>query len=398
MTRLSLSQKAAGQKHPDAAPVSGSDLSPLGVYVHVPFCRVHCPYCDFITYPTSRHRDRQYTDGVSTEISLLDQRLDRARYQINTIYLGGGTPSTLGPDQVEHILCELRAAFQVANDVEVSMEANPEDVDEGVLADFERAGINRFSLGIQTFDTAQLERLGRLHTAEHCHKALRYLATRNSWNADVMLGWENQTEQALRGDLEALMHYEPDHVSLYQLTLEPKTKFGILAAKGTVRTAPNDRQAELYLFACAFLERAGLAQYEVSNFARPGRACRHNQSYWDRTSYVGLGPSAASLLDERRTRNLPLLPRYLRQLESGTSPVHFVEVLTPETVRAERIWLGLRSQRGIPKSWLQDTALNVINRAYEQGYLSTASDSRIVLSPKGMAIADELVKQILLTM
>jgi oxygen-independent coproporphyrinogen-3 oxidase len=397
MTVLSLSPKATGQKHPDATLDSGSLLRPLGVYVHVPFCRVHCPYCDFITYPSSRLRDLQYIEGLTTEISLLDQRLNRAQHRISTVYFGGGTPSTLGPSQVEHVLRVLGAAFEVAGNLEVSMEANPEDVDESALAEFESAGINRFSIGIQTFDTAQLEHLGRLHTAEHCHKALSALSTRSNWSADLMFGWEDHTGQVLKDDLDTLLQYEPDHVSLYQLTLEPRTRFGVLAAMGTIRTAPNDRQAELYLFACEYLAKAGLAQYEVSNFARPDKICRHNQGYWDRTPYIGLGPSAASLLNERRTRNLPLLPRYLRRLETGVSPVHFVEVLTPETVRAERIWLGLRSKRGIPRIWLHDAALNVVQRAYEQGYVSTANDSHIFLCPKGMAVADELVARILRT-
>jgi oxygen-independent coproporphyrinogen-3 oxidase len=397
VTRLSSSSKAAGLKHPDTTLAIQSEPRPLGIYVHVPFCQVHCPYCDFITYPTSRQKDRSFVNGLKTEIDLLDQRLNRTLYNINTIYFGGGTPSTLGPHQIEQVQGELRAAFPFANDVEVSMEANPEDVDESALADFESAGVNRFSMGVQTFDTVQLQRLGRLHTAEHCHGALKALATRTNWSADLMFGWEDQTVDALQRDLELLLQYQPHHVSLYQLTLEPKTKFGILAAQGTLRTAPNDSQAKLYLFACEYLEHAGLAQYEVSNFARPGHECHHNQAYWDRTPYIGLGPSAASLLDERRTRNLPLLTRYLRQLTAGVGPVHFVEVLTPELVRAERIWLGLRSRRGIPKSWLSGTAIRVVEQAYEQGYLSTSIQARIVLSPKGMAIADELVGQILST-
>jgi oxygen-independent coproporphyrinogen-3 oxidase len=212
-----------------------------------------------------------------------------------------------------------------------------------------------------------------------------------------MFGWEGQRVQQLEADLGELLAFGPPHVSLYQLTLEPRTRLGVLAARDLVHCADADRQADLYLAACEVLDRAGLRQYEVSNFARPGFESRHNQAYWERRAYLGLGPSAASLVCERRTRNVASLPRYLEAVSAGRSPVDFVEVLTPEKAALESLWLGLRTSRGVPAEKIDPDHWPMLRQAERDGLLTTGGDGRIALTRKGMAVADGLVLRLLPT-
>lgn len=372
-------------------------LQPLGVYIHIPFCRVHCPYCDFYTYPAHRGRDVEFCEALHREIELLDSRFDPARFQVETVYLGGGTPSTLGGGQVEELLSRLRSRLQISPEAEVTLEANPEDVEPERVRAWGQVGLNRISLGVQSLDSARLSMLGRVHTAATALAALRLISRLPNWSADLMFGWEGQTVRQLRSEVERLLEFSPPHVSLYQLTLEPRTRFGILASRNLMRCADFDHQADLYLSVCELLESAGLKQYEVSNFARQGFESRHNQAYWERRPYAGLGPSAASFLNHRRTKNAASLPRYLAMLRSRTCPVEFVELLSPRTEATERLWLGLRTSKGVPAEWITADEQPTLEAASQQGLVTTGAVGRIVLTRKGMALADEVVGRLLPT-
>jgi oxygen-independent coproporphyrinogen-3 oxidase len=286
--------------------------------------------------------------------------------------------------------------LHLSHEAEVTLEANPEDITPSALESWHGAGINRISLGIQTFDPDRLKFLGRVHSADRAREALAAVRTYPNWSADLMFGWEHQTLPQLEADLEEVLSYSPPHVSLYQLTLEPRTRLGVLAAKNRVRCAEPELQAELYLAACDRLDQAGLLQYEVSNFARTSRESRHNRSYWERWPYVGLGPSAASLLRDRRSRNLASWPHYRDRLRAGRLPVGEVEVLTPEEVATERLWLGLRTAQGVPLESLGSGHESFLHIAENDGLVSTAVRGRIVLTRKGMALADELAARLLL--
>jgi oxygen-independent coproporphyrinogen-3 oxidase len=325
------------------------------------------------------------------------RRLRPKDYRVETVYLGGGTPSTLSADRIGEILHGLRSLFPLAPDAEVTLEANPEDVSETYLKSLGVVGINRVSLGVQSLVPRTLRYLGRAHTARQAEEALTLLSGLPNWSVDLMFGWEGQRPADWQRELERILSYRPPHVSLYQLTLEPKTRFGILAGLGRLRVAGSDQQADLYLAAVEQLAAEGLEQYEISNFARGGFRSRHNEAYWTRNDYLGLGPSAASLLWGRRTHNLRSLPRYAQRLRNYCVPLASVALLSPQVERRERIWLGLRTVAGIPSAWLEPASETLIRKSREKGLLAHSPADRIVLSRRGMAVADEFVSRLLLT-
>jgi oxygen-independent coproporphyrinogen-3 oxidase len=374
-----------------------ADPRPLGIYVHVPFCTLHCPYCDFATYPAGRGRIGEYVAALRREIALIPGRLTPDDYRVETIYLGGGTPSTLGPDRIDQILNSLRALLCVAPAAEITLELNPEDAGKSYLEALAVAGVNRFSLGVQSLLPQVLGFLGRVHTAKQAEQALEHLSAYPNWSVDLMFGWQDQSQGDWQRELERILDYRPPHLSLYQLTLEPQTRFGVLADLRRLQVADSDRQADLYLAAVEQLAGQGLEQYEISNYARVGFRSRHNEAYWQRRPCLGLGPSAASLLWGRRTHNLRSLPRYLQRLRSNCAPLESVELLSSEVERREQIWLGLRTIEGIPRTWLGEESALLLKRSREEGLLSTGPSDRIVLSRKGMAVADEFVPRLLLT-
>jgi oxygen-independent coproporphyrinogen-3 oxidase len=370
----------------------------LGIYLHVPFCRVHCPYCDFYTYPAGRGRQDEFVDALLTEIALAPARLRPGRHQVPTVYFGGGTPSVLSEAQIGRIIEALRGQFDLSPDCEITLEANPRDISEEFLAGVAAAGVNRLSLGIQSFLPAALEFLGRDHDPREVRRSLELLRSWQNWSADLIFGWHGQTAALWEEDLVRLLACAPPHVSLYQLTFENKTRLGVLADLRRVPRADLDLQGELYRQAQQHLAAAGLEQYEISSFARPGLRSRHNMRYWRRLPYLGLGPAASSHLDERRTENVRSLPRYLRSLGRRTPPVVSVEVLSPQQIARERVWLGLRTTEGIPVDWLPPGAWRLIEESAQRDLVFITGNRRLVLLPSGMAIADEFAARLLRVM
>lgn len=370
----------------------------LGVYVHVPFCRVHCPYCDFYTYPTERGRQQDFVDALLVEVAQVPHRLRPESYALSTVYFGGGTPSTLTPVQIGQILGALRHLFASLPDCEITLEANPRDLHEEYLASLSAMGVTRISLGVQSFFPDALRFLGRDHDPGEVERSLALLAGWSKWSADLIFGWSGQTELQWGEDLDSLLAFEPPHVSLYQLTVEKQTRFGVLASRGRLKQADLDRQAALYAQAQVRLESAGLEQYEISSFARSNCRSRHNGRYWRRRPYLGLGPAAHSHLAERRTENVRSLPRYIERLRRDASPVAQVEVLAPDAIARERVWLGLRTEEGIPVAWLPHVVMPLLEEAERSGLVQRGGDARVALTGKGMAVADEFAARILRVM
>jgi oxygen-independent coproporphyrinogen-3 oxidase len=374
-----------------------STARPLGVYIHVPFCRIHCPYCDFYTYPSERGRDADFVSALLCEIELSRYRLDVAGHEVNTIYFGGGTPSLLSNAQIGDVLTAARHMFSQSDTAEITLEMNPEDVTPARLDDLADVGVNRISLGVQSLRQSVLNDLGRIHTVAQARTSLETISGYRNWNADLMFGWAGQTVADFERELDELLAYEPSHVSLYELTIEPRTRFGVLAAQGRLETVDADRQAELYLSAVEILEANGLRQYEVSNFAREGHRSRHNLACWRRQPYVGLGPSACSQLWSRRTQNTRSLVTYLTRLAGRDTPVTFVEVLTPAMEHVERIWLGLRTCDGVSRDLFGKHSQNVLDKLVDENLAINRPDQSYALSANGMAMADDIVGRILLT-
>lgn len=322
-----------------------------GIYVHIPFCIAKCNYCDFYSVPlTGADWLEQYTRGLAAEI---EQRASSYDGQpIHTVYFGGGTPSLLTPAQIERILTKLDQAFGLDRHMEITMEANPATVDLRYLRDCRRAGINRLSLGIQSFIDRELRLLGRLHSAQDSREAVQAACAAgfDNINLDLIYGIPGQTTGDWVSNLHQAMALEPRHLSLYLLQLEPHTPLGRRIDAGQLHMLDEEQEYQLYRTSQELLVQKGYQQYEISNFAVAGWECRHNMLYWDSREYFGLGAGAVSFIGRVRFRNTDLLERYLK---AGTGyPAYFWQGEILEEMDEEQRWidaviLGLRTARGI---------------------------------------------------
>ena len=290
----------------------GRGLNTMGLYLHVPFCDGKCPYCDFYSAPPSEGEMDRYADALVRELYRWHERLGR---KARTLFLGGGTPTLLGARRLEFLLRAAKETF-LTEDAEITCEANPRSAMEGLLDSLARAGVNRLSFGLQSANEEELALLGRRHSSADARRAVEAARRAGIQNIslDLMLCLPGQTAEHLLRSIDFCLSLGVPHVSAYMLKVEPGTPF---AARGMERFLPDeDAQRELYLLACERLERAGLMQYEISNFARPGMECRHNLLYWNDQEYLGLGPAAHSFLDGRRFYYPPSTDEFC----AGTSP------------------------------------------------------------------------------
>jgi oxygen-independent coproporphyrinogen-3 oxidase len=312
------------------------------IYLHVPFCRRKCGYCSFVSCAGRESEIPAYVVALRREIA---GRASGAA--VPSIFFGGGTPSLLSVPRVETLLDTVHEHFVVAAHAEITLEANPGTVDEAYLGGLRRAGVNRLSLGAQRFEDSELTALGRLHSAAEARQA--FTAARRAGfgniNLDLIYGLPGDSAAAWRTTLEAAVELKPEHLSLYPLTLEPDTPLGEAVAAGDVPAPDPDVAADQYELAEDCLEAAGYDHYEISNWARPARECRHNLVYWDNAPYLGFGVAAHSSVDGRRCANTNDLDEYLAA--GGLAPLALDERLDAETRRAETVILGLRQGRGI---------------------------------------------------
>jgi oxygen-independent coproporphyrinogen-3 oxidase len=337
-----------------------SPVGTLGVYVHVPFCERVCPYCDFAVVaarPLGADAEERYVAALLRE---LDARAAAfAGRTLASVYLGGGTPALLRPASLARLLAALRARFAAAPgaaDPEVTLEANPSTLEAARLPAFREAGVNRLSLGVQSFDDGVLKRLGRAHRADAARAAIRAARAAGFANLslDLIVAAPGQTLAQLERDLAEAVAAEPEHVSTYALTLEPGTPFARAAARGRLALPDEDLAASMLELLRERLEAAGLLLYELSSFARPGYEAVHNARYWERRAVLGLGVGAWST-DPRsgaapfgvRRANTRELPAYLEAVERGASPEASAEVLAPAVARGEAAFLALRTRRGL---------------------------------------------------
>ncbi len=310
------------------------------LYVHVPFCLRKCNYCDFYSLPVQGKAAlfSRYPLLLEGELALWQEKEDLSG--LATVYFGGGTPSLLEPAAVAHFLQKLPAAPE-----EITLEANPETLDRDKLAAFRAAGVNRLSLGAQSFHPARLGEMGRGHTPDQTRAALENARAAGFRNIglDLIYGLPGQTPEEWAADLEQTLALEPEHISLYGLTVSRECPWG----RAGVAPLDDDGQADLVEMAMDRLARAGFRHYEIANFAKPGYASRHNTAYWQRENYLGLGPAAASCIAAHRWVNLADLDAWAAALENGKLPLAADETLTIDQVIAEGMFLGLRLRDGI---------------------------------------------------
>ena len=367
-----------------------------GLYIHIPFCRTKCPYCNFFSQ-TDLTVVPDFIEALEIEMKIASPVFDGP---FDTVYIGGGTPSVLGLEQIEKVLGGIQKYYCLAPETEITLEANPADVDPLFLHSLRELGITRLNLGVQSFDPPSLAFLSRRHTARQAVEAID--ASRKAGfdhlGFDLIYGIPGQTMESWLDTLDRATAFSPEHLSCYQLTVEEGTPMGKSCRLGDFSLAGEDELFRFFMVTSERLTHAGFIHYEVSNFARgPLFASRHNQKYWDHTPYLGLGPSAHSFLDSTRWWNTRSLTTYLACLKSGILPVEEKEVLTGEQLRLEAWALGLRTSRGIDMGEFStryggspfSPASEVMATLQKEGLL-TVQDGRIRPTGRGLAVADTL--------
>ncbi len=327
-------------------------LESIGLYLHIPFCHTRCYYCDFNTYAGLLPLREPYVRALLTEVELaatLARHADGRPRRVRTLYFGGGTPSLLSADQVTRLLAACREHFAVDSEAEISLEANPGTLDQAHLTALRAAGVNRLSLGAQSFDPRLLKALGRIHSPEEISQAVSSAraAGFTSLNLDLMFGLPGQGMSQWRESLARALELRPEHLSLYSLIVEEGTPFYTWVEEGKISPGDEDLCAEMYEYADALLQQAGYENYEISNWALPGHQCQHNLIYWYNLPYLGLGAGAHSCFQGRRFSNV-LEPRtYIRLLTARQRPEAESERLSLAQAMSETAFLALRTARGL---------------------------------------------------
>jgi putative oxygen-independent coproporphyrinogen III oxidase len=360
-----------------------------GLYVHVPFCKTRCPYCDFAS-TTNLSRIPAWIDALLKEASLYEGVYP----SFDSLYLGGGTPSLLSALQVETLIQSLESRFLFAPDTEKTMELNPEDVTPEGLEVLRALGFDRVSLGVQSLDEEELHFLGRRHGVSDCLRSIGQIREAGFPNlsVDLMYGLPGRHPQAWARTLERMLDFSPEHLSCYQLTVKPDTPFFELQRKGKLAPLQEEMEREFYTLTCSVLEHAGYTHYEVSSFSR-GEAFRsgHNSKYWHHVPCQGLGPSAHSFDGRARWWNVSSVEAYCRALSDGLPPVQDREILTDEQLRMERLLLGFRMRDGFPLRLLADcgNAPSILRDLEGAGLITLCGDT-VVPTESGFLVADSL--------
>jgi oxygen-independent coproporphyrinogen III oxidase len=322
-------------------------VPPRHVYVHVPFCARRCSYCDFAIAVRRSVPIDEYVTGIERELAL--RFPESEPWTTETLYLGGGTPSKLGGDGVARLIETLLRRLSLVDDAEVTLEANPEDVTEAAVRAWRAAGVNRLSLGAQSFDDDVLRWMHRTHDAEQIRTAVQQAqdAGLEDVSLDLIFALPDEVPRRWEADVASALALRPNHVSLYGLTIEPATPLGRWHARGTAAEATEERYECEYLYAHQTLGAAGFDHYEVSNFALPHRAARHNSAYWRGVPYAGLGPGAHEFDGRERRWNVKGYVEWLRRVGAGGDPKDGSEELSADNRTAEDVYLGLRTRAGL---------------------------------------------------
>jgi oxygen-independent coproporphyrinogen-3 oxidase len=359
---------------------------PRHVYVHVPFCGRRCSYCDFSIVVRKETPVEEYATALEKELSLRFPASEP--WPIETLYFGGGTPSRLGTGAAR-VIEMLRRRMRPLSDAEITLEANPEDVSAETITAWRDAGVNRLSLGSQSFDDDVLKWMHRTHDASAIGKALDVARGGGIENIslDLIFALPERTRRSWETDVRRALELEPSHLSLYGLTIEPHTPLGRQHGRGEVIESPEEQYEVEFLHAHDALTNAGLDHYEVSNFGRPGMHSRHNSSYWRTVPYVGLGPSAHEFDGSQRRWNARAYVDWMRKLEAGQDPIEESEELTAENRAAEEVYLGLRTTNGLLVS---ESEVAHVRPWIEAGWADLTDDRRLVLRPLGWLRLDAL--------
>jgi len=373
---------------------------PAGLYVHVPFCRKKCRYCDFYSIPSTA-LVAEWLEALEKEASLYKDRFPF----FDTLYVGGGTPTLLATDELARLVEILRRNFALCPEAEITLEANPNDVTLERLLFFREIGFNRISLGVQSMDDRELAFLGRRHTARQAARAMERVRESGfpGFGVDLIYGLPGQTDAECRRTLQETLAFSPGHISCYQLTVSERTPLWKMREAGLFTMPDEEQEIRLFLAASEVLEGQGYVHYEVSNYARNPRngsqqaagknpnVCRHNSKYWERAPYLGLGPSAHSFQGDTRWWNQRSVREYCQDLNLGRRPVQGSEHLSEEQAALERLSLQLRTREGTPIRELgrYEKTDRVLPGLLEAGLLEVIGE-RAVPTREGFLVADRL--------
>ncbi len=371
-----------------------------GVYLHIPFCKSLCSYCDFYSI----------TDNSGMEAlvqALIREAAMRSRYlegeRVDTVYFGGGTPSLLSAPQAAGILSAIRENYHVADDAEITLEVNPDDVYEGYFRSLNHLGVNRISLGVQTWDEKRLRYLGRRHTAAQSAKALDIIFSEgiNNVSADLIYGIPGMTTADLKADLEQTLTFPVKHISAYHLTIEEGTRLGKMKKEGKLTETDEETSTSMFTLLGNICREHGFIHYEISNFALEGFISRHNSSYWRQVPYVGLGPSSHSFDRRSRQWNVSDVKKYIRSISGGEVP--FVrEELDRLTIFNEYVMTSLRTMWGIDLNHvetfydkeLHDYLINLSDKYIRYGLMKREKNT-LILTDQGKMISDNIIGELL---
>lgn len=369
--------------------------TPAGIYIHIPFCAVKCMYCDFYSIAEREDSIPRFINAITTEIERCN--MDVSDWGIDTIFIGGGTPSLIDGHFIESILTSLQNSFDISSVKEFTMEANPGESPKDRLMDFRSLGINRISMGVQSLEPTLLKFLTRIHSVEQVfetYENARSVGFHNV-NCDLIYSIPGQTWDIWERDMERIIELEPNHISAYTLTLEKGTDLFKLVKDKKI-TMPEDGQtAEWFLKTHEIMESYGYSSYEISNFSKPKMECQHNLHYWRIHPYLAFGPSAHGFDGQNRWNNSRSLDHYLQQIESNKSPVSMKETLTQKDLLNEMIGFGLRMKEGINLSKIPEKFKNqfsgnliVAEKKWEGCFIQT--EKSISLTKTGMVYGDAI--------
>jgi oxygen-independent coproporphyrinogen-3 oxidase len=379
----------------------------FGIYIHIPYCVKKCPYCDFNSYGVGRLiPETEYTETLLAELEIYSDSI--ARYPLTSIFFGGGTPSLFSSESIGRVIKKILGITSPLKSLEVSIEVNPKTADLGKLLGFKEAGVNRLSLGVQSFSEKKLKYLGRINSPEDSIRVLEDAkkAGFENVNADLMYGCSFETPDEWRSELDKIGEFNTMHVSAYCLTIEDGTEFSGLYSKGELMLPDEETLSDMISLTGDVLEGEGYKQYEISNFAKPGFECRHNILYWRGDNYIGIGAGAHSHLDKCsnsewgvRWANAKNPSVYVKRIFEGERPVAFTELLDRQTALKDRVLMGLRLGEGLDLGKIEDRfSVNLMSEGLD--YLIgdefiELSDNRLRLNKKGLLVSDSIIYKIL---
>jgi len=373
-------------------------MDPIGLYLHIPYCLHKCGYCDFNSHNINVAEMKSYVRALLME---MEQAAKNAKdRRINTIFFGGGTPTTLPFADLARILESCRQHFQVNPGAEITCEANPATIPQSDLAQLREAGFNRLSIGVQSFDPDELKRLERVHTVDEVYLTVERArqAGFDNLSLDLMFGLPGQTAKLWEPHLQKAVALEPEHLSAYNLTIEPETTFHKQQTQGKLTMPSDDFQRELFEIAIDTLTEAGYEHYEISNYAKPGKQCRHNLNYWNNGEYIGLGAGASSTFNCERYKNVNPPARYIKLITESKTAVESHETPDLRQRMGEAVMLGLRLKAGLNLSIFEKQFGISFRKAFgetaerlEKMKLLEISNSQVSLSRKGFFLADSVI-------